>query len=130
MLFRSSNLLIIVFSISDSVLLSLKVPFESYSVFPFSHVYAVLGILMHMYNICNSCFKIFAHNSIASVISVLVYQLMFPTLFVLGPIFLLFKPGNFCYNSGYCEACFFFFPVLLRVRFCCIGLSGGFCSGT
>lgn len=51
-----SNLLIIVFSI-----LSLKVPFESYSVFPFSHVYAVLGILMHMYNICNSYFKIFAY---------------------------------------------------------------------
>lgn len=54
-----SNLLIIVFSIS--VLLSLKVPFESYSIFPFSHVYAVLGILMHMYNICNSYFKIFAY---------------------------------------------------------------------
>lgn len=53
-------------------------------------------------------------NSTASVISVLVYQLMFPTLFVLGPIFLLFKPGNFCYNSGYCEACFFFFSSVVK----------------
>lgn len=48
-------------------------------------------------------------NSITSVISVLFYQLMFPTLFALGPIFLLCKPGNFCYYTGYWEP-FFFFP--------------------
>lgn len=98
-------ILLSLFFISDIVFLSLKVSFESYYIFPFSHyVHAFLGILMHMYNICNSYFKILPTNFLTSVISVLFYQLTLPTLFAMGPVFpLLCKPDNFWQDTGYSE---------------------------